>query len=409
MIMPGRRTTLRKRVAPRPKLDGVTGGRQALAVNVAAPQSDGVFNRSQAMPAPSIIEGTTMDHYAGIDVSLENSSLCVVDATGRVVREAKIASEPEALTAWLKNLGDRAREGGLEIVRIGLEAGPLSQWLYAGMKQAGLPAELLETRHVRTAFKIMPVKTDRKDARGIAQLMRLGWFRPVHCKSLAAQETRAVLGARKLLQIKLHDVEMSLRGTLRGFGLKVGKTTPKTFESRVRDLVVEHPTLLAVSDALLRARTVLAEQFKRLDNQAHRAARADKRARLLTTAPGVGSIVALTYAAAIDDPGRFKSSKSVGPLFGLTPRRYQSGETDVTGRISKAGDAMVRTALYEAANAILERSAGDSPLRRWALAVARRAGMRKAKVALARKLAVILHRMLVDGTPFDAAKAAAAA
>jgi len=321
-----------------------------------------------------------------------------VDATGRVVREAKIASDPEALTAWLKNLG-------LEIVRIGLEAGPLSQWLYAGMQQAGLPAELLETRHVRTAFKIMPVKTDRKDARGIAQLMRLGWFRPVHCKSLAAQETRAVLGARKLLQIKLHDIEMSLRGTLRGFGLKVGKTTPKTFES----LVAEHPTLPAVCDALLRARTVLAEQFKRLDNQAHRAARADKRARLLTTAPGVGSIVALTYVAAIDDPSRFKSSKSVGPLFGLTPRRYQSGETDVTGRISKVGDATVRTALYEAANAILTRMAGDSPLRSWALAVARRTGMRKAKVALARKLAVILHRMLVDGTPFDATKAAAAA
>jgi transposase len=262
---------------------------------------------------------------------------------------------------------------------------------------------------VRTAFKIMPVKTDRKDARGIAQLMRLGWFRPVHCKSLAAQETRAVLGARKLLQIKLHDIELSLRGTLRGFGLKVGKTTPKTFEGRVRSLVADHPTLLAVTDALLRARTVLAEQFNKLDNQAHRVARADKRARLLTTAPGVGSIVALTYASAIDDPGRFKSSKMVGPLFGLTPRRYQSGETDVTGRISKTGDAMVRTALYEAANAILERSTGASPLRKWALGIAKRAGMRKAKVALARKLAVILHRMLADGTPFDAAKAAAAA
>jgi len=154
---------------------------------------------------------------------------------------------------------------------------------------------------------------------------------------------------------------------------------------------------------------VLAEQFQELDNQAHRAARADKRARLLTTAPGVGSIVALTFVSAIDDPGRFKSSKSVGPLFGLTPRKYQSGETDVTGRISKTGDAGVRTALYEAANVILERTTGDSPLRRWALGVARRTGMmRKAKVALARKLAVILHRMLVDGTPFDAAKAAAA-
>ena len=207
------------------------------------------------------------------------------------------------------------------------------------MKQAGLAVELLETRHVRPAFKIMPVKTDRKDARGIAQLMRLGWFRPVHCKSLAAQETRALLGARKLLQVKRHDIEMSVRGTLRGFGLKVGKTTPKTLESRVRDLVADHPTLLAVADALLVARAVLAEQFKKRDNQCHRAARASKDAQLLTTAPGVGSIVALTFASAIDDPGRFKSSKSVGPLFGLTPRRYQSGETDVTGRISKTGDA----------------------------------------------------------------------
>ena len=200
-----------------------------------------------------------------------------------------------------------------------------------------------------------------------------------------------------------------MRGTLRGFGLKVGKTTPKTFDSRVRELVADHPTLSAVTDALLLARTVLAEQFSKLDSQCHRAARANREARLLTTAPGVGSIVALTFASAIDDPSRFKSSKSVGPLFGLTPRRYQSGETDVTGRISKCGDKMVRTALYEAANVILERLSGDAPLRKWALAVAWRAGMRKAKVALARKLAVILHRMLVDGTAFDAAKAAAAA
>ena len=163
-----------------------------------------------------------MEHYAGIDVSLESASLCVVDATGRIVREAKVASEPEVLIGWFRSLG-------LEVTRIGLEAGPLSQWLYAGMREAGLSVELLETRHVRDAFKAMPVKTDRKDARGIAQLMRLGWFRPVHCKSLPAQEVRALLTARKLLQTKNHDVEMSLRGVLRGFGLKVGPTTPRTF------------------------------------------------------------------------------------------------------------------------------------------------------------------------------------
>src|SRR6202035_5855564 len=156
-----------------------------------------------------------MDHYAGIDVSLECSSVCVVDSSGKIAREGKVASEPEAVIAYFGSLG-------LAIVRIGLEAGPLSQWLYAGLKDAGLAVELLETRHVRNAFKIMPVKTDRKDARGIAQLIRLGWFRPVHCKSLPAQESRSLLGARKLLQGKLHDIEMSLRGTLRGFGLKIG-------------------------------------------------------------------------------------------------------------------------------------------------------------------------------------------
>jgi transposase len=343
-----------------------------------------------------------MEYYAGIDVSLESSSICVVDATGRIVREAKVASEPEALTAWCKGVG-------LEIARIGLEAGPLSQWLFAGMKQAGLAIELLETRHVRTAFKLMPVKTDRKDARGIAQLIRMGWFRPVHCKSVAAQETRSLLGARKLLQSKLHDIELGLRGTLRGFGLKLGKTTPKTFESRVRTLVADHPTLLAVADALLRARAMLAEQFIKLDKQLHSVARDDNRARLLMTVPGVGSIVALTFASAIDDPGRFKSSKTVGALFGLTPKKYQSGETDVTGRISKIGDSGVRTALYEAANVILTRTRNGSSLKKWAMEVAKRAGMRKAKVALARKLAVVMHRMLVDGTPFVAQKTAVTA
>ena len=175
-----------------------------------------------------------MEHYAGIDVSLECSSLCVVDATGKIVREAKVASDPEALIAWFGSLG-------LQVVRIGLEAGPLSQWLYAAMKQAGLAVELLETRHVRRAFETMLVKSDRNDARGIAQLMRHGWFRPVHCKSLPAQEVRALLTARKLVQSKLQDTENSLRGILRGFGLKVGKTTPTRFAGRIKDLVAGHP------------------------------------------------------------------------------------------------------------------------------------------------------------------------
>ena len=343
-----------------------------------------------------------MEHYAGIDVSLELSSVCVVDATGRIVREAKVASEPDALIAWFCGLG-------IEVARVGLEAGPLSQWLYAAMREAGLAVELLETRHVRDAFKAMPVKTDRKDARGIAQLMRLGWFRPVHCKSAPAQETRALLTARKLLQSKRLDVEMSLRGMLRGFGLKVGPTTARSFPIRVRELVEGHPTLTAVAEALLAARDALGEQLRGLEKRLRDQAREDGRVRLLMTAPGVGAIVALTFVAAIDDPGRFRSSKAVGAHFGLTPRRYQSGETDVTGRISKIGDAGVRTLLYEAANIVLTRPVKGSALKSWAARIAARTGMRKAKVALARKLAVVLHRMLADGTPFAAERAAAPA
>jgi transposase len=334
-----------------------------------------------------------MDHYAGIDVSLECSSVCVVEAGGKIVREGEVASEPEALIAWFGSLG-------FGLARIGLEAGPLSQWLYAAMRKAGLAVELLETRHVRSALKTMPVKTDRNDARGIAQLIRLGWFRPVHCKSIAAQEMRALLTARKLIQTKLFDVEMSLRGILRGFGLKVGKTTPRRFAGRIRELVAGHATLERIAAAMLAAHEVLLREFNGFEKQLRTMARTDARTRLLMSAPGVGPIVALTYVSAIDDPARFKSSKAVGAHFGLTPKKYQSGETDFSGRISKIGDAAVRTALYEAAHVMLVRPVKGSGLKSWAMKLARRAGMKKAKVALARKLAVILHRMWVDGTSF---------
>ena len=342
-----------------------------------------------------------MEQYAGIDVSLDSASVCIVDAQGKIVKEAKVACEPEALIAWLA-------AHGTPMARIGLEAGPLSQWLFAEMRAAGLAVELLETRHVRAAFKAMPVKTDRTDARGIAQLMRLGWFRPVHCKSLPAQEVRALLTTRKLLQAKRHDVEMSLRGVLRGFGLKVGPTTPKTFEGRVRDLIAYHDTLRTIADALLKARAVLEQEFKAIEKRLYALARAHVPTRQLMTTPGVGAIVALTFAAAIDDPARFRSSRMVGAHFGLTPRKHQSGETDVTGRISRIGDHGVRVALYEAANVILTRAVRGSDLKSWALRVAQRAGMKKAKVALARKLAVVLHRMLADGTTFMASQGAGA-
>jgi transposase len=336
-----------------------------------------------------------MEHYAGIDVSLEWSSVCVVDASGKIVREGKVASEPAALIGWFGSLG-------LSLTRIGLEAGPLSQWLYAAMRDAGLAVELLETRHVRDAFKAMPVKSDRNDARAIAQLMRLGWFRPVHCKSMAAQETRALLTGRKLIQSKLLDIENGLRGILRGFGLKVGKTTARSFARRIAELVAGHPNLEALAAALLCVHAILLKEFNALEKRVRSMARCDAKARLLMTTPSVGPIVALTYASAIDDPRRFTSSKAAGAHFGLTPKKHQSGETDRTGRISKIGDAAVREALYQAAHVMLTKPVkGAAQLKSWAMQIARRAGMRKAKVALARKLAVILHRMLADNRSFN--------
>jgi transposase len=343
-----------------------------------------------------------MEYYAGIDVSLESASICIVDDKGNIVREGKAPSEPAALVQWL-------RESGVALSRIGLEAGPMSQWLHAGMAESGLAVELLETRHVRTAFRTMPVKTDRKDARGIAQLMRLGWFRAVHCKSLPAQEIRALLTARKLMQGKQQDVERSLRGVLRNFGLKVGKTTPRTFEGRVLELVAGQAVLQEIANALLAARAVLAREFRTLDQRIHKTARQDERVKRLMSVPGVGSVVGMAFVATIDDPSRFKSSKKVGAHFGLTPGRYQSGETDVTGRISKCGDAGMRALLFDAAHIVLTKPVRQAgALKRWAMAIDKRAGRRRAKVALARRLAVIMHRMWVTGSEFDASKAAAA-
>jgi transposase len=343
-----------------------------------------------------------MDYYVGIDVSLELSSVCILDASGQIVKEAKVASEPEALTTFLARLG-------LPLTRIGLEAGPLSQWLHAALVKAGFEAVLLETRHVKAALSAMIVKTDRRDARGIAHLLRMGWFRPVHCKSAPAQEVRALLVARKQLQAKMRDVELSLRGLLRGFGLKVGEISKGQYAARVRTLVAGHTMLERIAEAMLQAREALRTEFSKLHRVMLAIARTDEVCRRLMSVPGVGALVAVTFTSGVDAPERFTRSRAVGAHFGLTPKKHQSGETDITGAVSRVGDVMVRTALYEAAHILLTRAVRFSSLKRWALEVARRRGMRRAKVALARKLAVILHRIWVEGTTFRWAREVAAA
>ncbi len=340
-----------------------------------------------------------MECYAGLDVSLELTSVCVVDVQGRVVRESKVASEPEALIRFLA-------DQDLEIVRVGFEAGPLSQWLHAGLVAVGFETVLLETRHVKAALSAMTVKTDRRDARGIAQLLRLGWYRPVHAKSASAQEVRSLLTARKLLQGKLLDLESGIRGLLRGFGLKVGPISRGRFEARILELVSGQAVLETVIGSMLAARAALQTEFARLHRSLLTLVRADPICRRMMSVPGVGAVVAMTFRSGVDDPMRFRRSRDVGPHFGLTPRKYQSGELDVTGSISKVGDRMVRTALYEAASVMLTRSVRMSALKSWAMAVAKRRGAKKARVALARKLGVVLHRMWIDGTEFRWSKEA---
>jgi transposase len=334
-----------------------------------------------------------MHYFAGLDVSVKETSVCIVDDAGKIVREARVASEPEALLQVLTNAIYRFK-------RVGLEAGPLSQWLYSVLAEAGLPVICVETRHMRAMLKAQINKTDRNDARGLAQMMRVGLYRPVHVKTLRSQKLRVLLTHRKLLQSKAIAIENDLRATLRNFGLKVGTIGPVKYEMRIRELVENLPDLAVLVEPLLLVRRVIREQLGILHRRLLAIVRDDDVCRRLMTIPGVGPVVALTYRVTVDVPARFRNSKAVGAVFGLTPSKYQSGENDRTGAISRCGDEMMRMMLYEAAQSMLMRSTKWSWLKAWAMKVARHRGMKKAIVALARRLAVIMHRIWVDGTEF---------
>src|SRR5437588_6064780 len=288
-------------------------------------------------------EKRSMDHFAGLDVSVKDTSVCIVDDTGKITREVKVASEPDALLTVLRNPAYRFK-------RIGLEAGPLSQWLFSALAEADLPVICVETRHMRAVLKAQINKTDRNDARGIAQMMRVGLYRLVHVKTLRSQKLRMLLTHRKLLQAKAIAVENDLRATLRNFGLKVGVVGAVKFEARVKELIDNFPDLVTLVESLLVVRRVLREQISILHRRVLEAVRNDEVCRRLMTVPGVGPVVALTYRTTVDVPARFRKSKSVGAVFGLTPARDQSGERDRPGAISRCGDEMMRVMLYEAAH-----------------------------------------------------------
>jgi transposase len=336
-----------------------------------------------------------MTYYAGLDVSLRSVNICVIDDQGEIRAETKLDSEVTDIIAYLDSLD-------LEVACVGLEAGTLCQYLTYGLQSASFEVVCMEARQVKAALSAMRNKTDKNDARGIAQLLRTGWYSKVHIKSMASHRVRALLSSRKAVLSKCIDLENEVRGLFKVFGIKLPpKLGHGAFDAAVRDIIETDATFSQCLLPLLNARLVLYHCFRELDNRTRRQAHNDPVCQRLMSAPGVGFITALTYKAGVDDPARFKRSRTVAAHFGLTPRRFQSGEINIDGHISRCGDRTVRCALYTAANAMMTRSSRWSSLKVWGLQLAKARGHRRAVIAVARKLAVILHRMWIDDTQFN--------
>ena len=334
-----------------------------------------------------------MELYVGMDVSLKETSMCVVDGNGEVVCEGKVDSEPETIAAFIN-----AKAG--VAVRIGLETGPTTTWLWHELRALGLPVICIDARHAKAALSLQINKSDRNDAVGLARIMQTGWYKEVQVKSLPCHENRAVLNSRaQLVKIK-RDLENQIRGLLKNLGLRIGKAGGKTFQRRAEELVSEQGLLQHAIGPLLAVREIVCREIASLTREVLVLAQQNEESRRLMTVPGVGPMTALAYCAAVDEPERFRRSRSVGAYFGLTPRRFASGEVDWTGRISRCGDALVRTYLFEAAGVLLTRVPQWCKLKAWGHRLWKRIGFKKAKVAVARKLAVILHRMWRDKTDF---------
>jgi transposase len=342
-----------------------------------------------------------MGQYVGLDVSLEVTTVHVLDEQGKRVWHGTCVSHPTAIEATI-------RKHAPDAVRIGLETGQLTTWLWQALTDAGLPMVCLDARQARAALNMKINKTDDNDAEGLAHLVRSGWYREVRVKSREAMLARSLLGARTQLLGIVTDLSNQIRGLMKTFGLVVPKGAGTVFEANVRRLLEDEKAVAAIVLPLLDAWRAVRAQAADLDRQLLSMVRENAACRRLMTIPGVGAVVALSFVTAIETPETFTRSRDVGAWIGLTPRRYQSGEVDYEGHISRRGDARLRSLLFEAAMAMLTRVRGESDLRSWGLALRKRLGFKRAAVALARKLAVIMHAMLKTGTDFNPTPSAAA-
>jgi len=340
-----------------------------------------------------------MGEYIGLDVSLKETAISV-RRDGKRVWRGKCASDPEVLA---RVIGERAPD----VQRVVFETGPLSVWFYHALTEQGVPAICIDARHAKAALDMAPNKTDANDADGLAQLAEVGFYREVRVKGYDSMLTRT-LGAARAQLIKA-GVEFSnhIRGVMKTFGLVVAKGAGRVFEAHVRERLACNAELARIVLPLLEVWRGLRAQAADLDRQLVAAARTNASSRLLMSIPGVGAVTSTAFVAAIEEPGNFRNARAAGAWLGLTTRRYQSGEVDYDGHISRRGDKHLRALLYEAASVILTRSVADSALRRWGLALRERIGFKRAAVAVARKLAVIMLCMLKTGQPFDRSSAAA--
>ena len=338
-----------------------------------------------------------MGEYVGMDVSLEEVSICVLNDGGRVLVRGTTPTDPAAIVAFV-------REHAPEVVRIVHESGQISIWLTRALKALGAPVVCIDARLAHKALSARPNKSDKADAEGLAHLARSGWYQEVHVKSEVSDRLRTLIGARdRLLRIR-RDIEGHVRGALKTYGIRLAPVTSAHnragFRDQVRAVTAGDPVLEVVAASFIVAHEAICRECAAIEKQLVTLARRSALARRLMTVPGVGPIVALSFMATIDDAARFGKSSQVGAYLGLTPRRHQSGEVDHSGRVSKCGDTAMRALLVEAASSLMVRVKRFSPLKAWAIRLAARKGFKKAAVATARKLAVILHRMWCDGTTF---------
>lgn len=328
-----------------------------------------------------------MTFYAGLDVSDKITHICVVDGEGAIAWRGVCATDPEVLSKTL-------RSHCPAVSRVVLETGALSAFLYHGLIERDVPAVCICARHAKGVLSTRVNKSDPNDAEGLAQLARTGWFKAVHIKDGATHLDRTHLKVREQL-VRAHGaMKNQLRGLLKLFGLRLGQaTTPARRAERLRMLLAQRPDLDAALAPLLAGLAALEQQIAVSSRELKRRTAADPVCALLMSVPGVGPVNALAYKSSIEDPDRFVRAADVGAFAGLVPRRHQSGERDTKGRISKAGDPMLRHALYEAANSLLGRVKRDCALRRWGLQLAETKGAKRARVAVARKLAALLHTL----------------